>query len=96
MIKKEIADKLFKAELSEQQKVEFATIYDDLNGSIREANMGFVQATDFVSKAQKEVRKSINDNEALLKELNKADKIETIVIILIFNSFKSSKINLPV
>jgi hypothetical protein len=73
MIKKEIADKLFKAELSEQQKVEFATIYDDLNGSIREANMGFVQATDFVSKAQKEVRKSINDNEALLKELNKAE-----------------------
>lgn len=73
MIKKEIADKLFKTELSEQQKVEFATIYDDLNGSIREANRGFLQATFSVSKAQKEIRKSIDDNKSLLKELNKAE-----------------------
>lgn len=74
MIKKEIAEKLFKTKLSEQ-RVEFATIYDDLSGSIKEANSGFIQATDLVSKANRLVRKSISDNEALLKELDKAENL---------------------
>ncbi len=57
------------------EKVEFATIYDDLKGSIGNANKGFVEATKLVSKAQKEVKKSISDNKTLLKELDKAEKL---------------------
>ena len=49
------------------EKVELATIYDDLKGSIGNANKGFVEATKLVSKAQKEVKKSIQDNKTLLK-----------------------------
>jgi len=57
------------------EKIELATIYDDLKGSIGNANKGFVEATKLVSKAQKEVKKSISDNKTLLKELDKAEKL---------------------
>ncbi len=67
--------KLFNGIELDTQKVEFATIYDDLKGSIGNANKGFVEATKLVSKAQKEVKKSIQDNKTLLKELDKAEKL---------------------
>ncbi len=63
-----------KQELSAEQ-VQLATIYDNLSGSIKEANMGFIQATDMVSKAIKGTKKSISDNKALLKELDKAESL---------------------
>ncbi len=67
--------KLFNGIQLDTHKVEFTTIYDDLKGSIGNANKGFVEATKLVSKAQKEVKKSISDNKTLLKELDKAEKL---------------------
>jgi hypothetical protein len=67
-------EKAQKQELS-AEKVELATIYDDLSGSIKEANGGFIQATDLISKANRLVKKSILDNEALIKELDKAETL---------------------
>ena len=69
-----IQQHLEKQELS-TEKVELATIYDDLSGSIKEANLGFIQATDLISKANRLVKKSISDNQMLLKELNKAESL---------------------
>ena len=63
-----------KEELS-AEKIEFATIYDDLSGSIKQANSGFIQGVDLVSKALKLVKSSISDNEFLLKELDKAESL---------------------
>lgn len=55
------------------EKIELATIYDDISGTMKQANMGFIQAADMVSKAIKGTKKSISDNKALLKELDRAE-----------------------
>jgi hypothetical protein len=62
-----------RTELSEQQKIELATIYDDLNGALKQANSGLVQAVDLVSKAARLAKSSLSDNESLLKELDRAE-----------------------
>jgi hypothetical protein len=72
---REVFNKLFtesKTELS-TQKVELATIYDNLSGAIKQANNGFIQGADLIGKALKLVKSSISDNEALLKELDRAE-----------------------
>jgi hypothetical protein len=69
---KRVMEILFKTELS-SQKVELATIYDDLKGALAEANKEVIKALDLKSQAAKLTQVSINKNRELLKELNKAE-----------------------
>lgn len=56
MIKKEIADKLFKAELSEQQKVEFA-LMDDVKASAKRLAEDMGNLIDQKRKFENEVNR---------------------------------------
>ena len=69
---KTIGNKLFKTELG-SQKIELATIYDDLKVTLQEANKEVIKALDLKSQAAKLTQVSINKNRELLKELNKAE-----------------------
>jgi hypothetical protein len=66
--------KLGKTELSEV-KVELATIYDDLEGSIKQANQGVIKALELKSQAAKLTKESIDKNKELIKELNKVEPL---------------------
>jgi hypothetical protein len=70
---KKIAE-LEKTELSEV-KVELATIYDDLEGSIKQANQGVIKALELKSQAAKLTKESIDKNKELIKELNKVEPL---------------------
>jgi hypothetical protein len=61
-----------KVELSEIN-VELATIYDDLNGTIAEANQGAMKALDMAKQGATLCKESINKNNVLLKELDRAE-----------------------
>ena len=63
-----------KVELS-QVEVELATIYDDLKGTLANANQSFFKALDLRGQSSKLCRDSITKNEAILKELNKAESL---------------------
>jgi len=67
-----VFNKLFKTELA-TQKIELATIYEDLKGALAEANKEVIKALDLKSQAAKLTQVSINKNRELLKELNKAE-----------------------
>jgi len=69
---KRVMNTLFKTELA-TQKVELATIYEDLKGALAEANKEVIKALDLKSQAAKLTQVSINKNRELLKELNKAE-----------------------
>ena len=57
------------------QKVELATIYDDIKGSLSDANSHFFKALDLRGQCAKLCRESINKNQAILKELNKIEPL---------------------
>jgi hypothetical protein len=54
-------------------EVELKTIYDDLSGTLKEANTGFFKALDLRGQASKLCRESITKNQAILKELSRAE-----------------------
>lgn len=62
------------AKLASQQ-IELKTIYDDLSGTLQEANTGFFKALDLRGQASKLCRDSITKNQAILKELDKAESL---------------------
>ena len=68
---KKIGNKLFLG----TQKVELATIYDDLKGSLAEANKEVFKALDLKNEAAKLARVSYKKNVQLLKELDNAEKL---------------------
>lgn len=70
---KVVFNKLFKKEELASQKVELATIYDNLKGALAEANKEVIKALDLKSEAAKLAQVSINKNRELLKEINKAE-----------------------
>ena len=74
VLKKLFSEKEQSVELSEVP-VELATIYDDLQGSIKEANSGVIKALELKSQAVKLTKQSIDANKALMKELNKAESL---------------------
>jgi len=57
------------------QKVDLATIYDDLKGTLANANQPFFKALDLRGQASKLCRESITKNQDILKELNKAESL---------------------
>jgi hypothetical protein len=75
-MKKEVLEKLYgsKVELSEVN-VDLATIYDDLEGSIKQANQGVIKALELKSQAAKLTKESIDKNNELMKELNKVEPL---------------------
>lgn len=56
-------------------QVELATIYDDLKGTLQNANMPFFKALELRGQCSKLCRESITKNEAILKELNKVEPL---------------------
>lgn len=68
----EINTALHQTELAKHE-VELKTIYDDLRGTLDEANTGFIKALDLRGQASKLCRESITKNQAILKELNRAE-----------------------
>jgi hypothetical protein len=56
-----------------EQRVEFKTIYDDLKGTLAEANKEVVRALDLKNQAAKLAQTSLNKNRELMKELNRAE-----------------------
>jgi hypothetical protein len=71
---KNITNKLFKTELA-AEKVELATIYDDLKGALAEANKEVIKALDLKTQAAKLADISLKKNRELIKELDKAEKL---------------------
>tara|TARA_Y100000004_G_C8776676_1_gene353105 strand:+ start:131 stop:484 length:354 start_codon:yes stop_codon:yes gene_type:complete len=72
----ETAKKIYlETEKSKLEKVEFATIYDDIKGALAKANKEAVQAFELTSKAQKLIKTSISKNKELLKEFDKTEKL---------------------
>lgn len=71
---RQIGNKLFKEELS-NQKVELATIYDNLKATLENANKPFFEALDLRGKCSKLCRDSITKNQDILKELNKIEPL---------------------
>lgn len=69
MKEKNVLNKMYASEV----KVELATIYDDLNGTIAEANQGAMKALDMAKQGATLCKESINKNNALLKELDRAE-----------------------
>ena len=57
------------------QKVDLATIYDDLKGALAEANKEVIKALDLKSQAAKLADISLKKNRELIKELDKAEKL---------------------
>ena len=55
------------------QKFELATIYDNIKQTIIDANKDHIQSLDYVSKASKLSKNSLDKNRALLKEIEKAE-----------------------
>jgi hypothetical protein len=72
--KLEHTDKVAKVNL-ESQRVELATIYDDLKGALAEANKEVIKALDLKSQAAKLADISLKKNRELIKELDKAEKL---------------------
>ena len=68
MIKKEIADKLFKAELSEQQKVELS-VADALNTIKGDAKQRINAAANDITRALKELDKTLGKFKEAQNEL---------------------------
>lgn len=68
-MEKNVLGKMYASEV----KVELATIYDDLSGTIVEANQGFMKGLDMAKQGAKLCKQSIDKNNALLKELNRAE-----------------------
>ena len=68
----EVNTALHQTELAKHE-VELKTIYDDLSGTLQEANTGFFKALDLRGQASKLCRESITKNQAILKELNRAE-----------------------
>ncbi len=58
-----------------KHEVELATIYDDLRGTLDQANVGFIKALDLKSQAAKLCKESLTKNQAILKELDKAESL---------------------
>jgi hypothetical protein len=56
-----------------EQKIEFKTIYDDLKGTLAEANKEVAKALDLKNQAAKLAQTSLNKNRELMKELNRAE-----------------------
>ncbi len=71
---KTVYSKLFKTELA-SQKVELATIYDNIQQTIDDSNKDFFSALDLKNKAANLSQKSLDKNRALLKELNRAETL---------------------
>ena len=69
---KTVFNKLFKADLA-SQKVDLATIYDNIQQTIDDSNKDFFSALDLKNKAANLSQKSLDKNRALLKELNRAE-----------------------
>jgi hypothetical protein len=59
-----------------KHEVKLATIYDDLRGTLDQANVGFIKALDLKSQAAKLCKESLTKNQAILKEL---DKVESLI-----------------
>ena len=57
------------------EKTELATIYDDIKGSMKKANAGAIEVIDAIPKLDAKLRGSLKENNALLKELDKAEGI---------------------
>jgi len=55
--------------------VEFATIYDNLKGSISEANKEVTEALELTNRAAKLAKTSLDKNRTLIKELDKAESL---------------------
>jgi len=76
-----ILNKIAKMETNAQEinlakhEVELATIYDDLRGTLDQANVGFIKALDLKSQAAKLCKESLTKNQAILKELDKAESL---------------------
>lgn len=71
-----IADITAKVEAKlSSQNVELATIYDNLKGTLEDANKPFFQALDLRGQCSKLCRDSITKNQAILKELNKIEPL---------------------
>ncbi len=58
-----------------KHEVELATIYDDIKGTMKEANIDFINALEYRSKAITLCKLSLVKNQNLLKELNKAESL---------------------
>jgi hypothetical protein len=56
-------------------ETKLATIYDDLKGTLQNANMPFFKALELRGQCSKLCRESITKNEAILKELNKVEPL---------------------
>ena len=73
----EIINKLSEKEAVKlgSEKVELATIYDDIKGTMKEANIDFINALEYRAKAVTLCKLSLVKNQNLLKELNKAESL---------------------
>ena len=71
---KSVGNKLFKVEL-ENHNIELATIYDDLKGTLAEANKEVIKALELKNQAAKLADISLKKNRDLIKELDKAEKL---------------------
>jgi hypothetical protein len=71
---KNVGNKLFKVEL-ENHNVELATIYDDLKGTLAEANKEVIKALELKNQAAKLADISLKKNRDLIKELDKAERL---------------------
>jgi hypothetical protein len=69
---KKVYDINSSTELSKHE-IELATIYDDLAGTMKQANAGFIQALDLRGKCANFCRESLTKNQDILKELNKVE-----------------------
>jgi len=72
---KNVFGKLFtKTELSKHE-IELATIYDDLKGTLAEANKEVIKALELKNQAAKLADVSLKKNKELIKELDKAERL---------------------
>jgi argonaute-like protein implicated in RNA metabolism and viral defense len=70
-----VFSKLFpKTELGTHE-VELATIYDNLKGTLAEANKEVIKALELKNQAAKLADVSLKKNRELIKELDKAEKL---------------------
>jgi len=71
---KNILKQVYGVELA-SQKVELATIYDNIQGTLNQANSSFFKALDLRGQCTKLCSDSIKKNKEILKELNKVEPL---------------------